>query len=70
MDYGIVQYSPSVVYDDVQLESVEPAHIGTPHERDAIEKFMVGNTLVSVDLDRGRFYEEYPGAFPPSSMAS
>jgi hypothetical protein len=53
LGYGKVQYSP---LSFMMMCSLEPAH-----GCDALENFVVGDALVVLDNDVGRFYEGDPG---------
>ena len=59
---GEIEYFALVVYDDVQLEAMEPAHGRFPRIGNSLEDFVAANALIFADADGRGIYERNPRA--------
>lgn len=62
-----IQYLAPVVYDDVQLEAVEPAHRRLAHLGNTLEHFVPLDTLVVTDPDRGGIHKGNTRTLPQTA---
>lgn len=59
LGYSEIEYLALVVYDDVELKTVEPSHRGLPGIGNAFENLVSANALILADPYRCRVHEGY-----------